>query len=49
MDLPKTRNGPPHLFGLETAESLRERLRNAVIVTEDNMWCEFHPTPRRNF
>ncbi len=42
--LPDTLDRPPVWEGLESRESLLARFGHLPTVTDDNMWCEWHPS-----
>ncbi len=42
--LPATLHRPPVWEGLESRESLLARFGHLPTVTDDNMWCEWHPS-----
>ena len=42
--LADTLHGPPRFFGLESSDSLRNRLGRAKIITDDNMGTEWNST-----
>lgn len=38
-------DGPPRAYGLESGPSLAARVRDAHVVTDDNMWVEWRAAP----